>query len=205
MPTTIFVHPGYLRREDRDQELIRKYREDPKYGAYDEYFDNLRKLHQKAPGERIFFVQLSRGQLHPYMGEFKPRKNDSCIEWDDIYTFSVLAKKKSEYKRESFLTENGLRRFMQHRGIEQVLLAGEVGPHESSKEGCVGAMYSLLKDHFKVQGAKDCIFPLIPYRKRITPEFKREYARRMGRKDTRLFKEQERMFRDLYDEAVPLL
>lgn len=83
-----------------------------------------------------------------------------------------------------------------------MVLAGEIGPYELSKESCVGAMYSLLKEDFKVRGVKDCIFPLIPYRKRITLGFKREYAKTMGRKDARLFKEQEKMFRDLYEEAV---
>lgn len=168
---------------------------------------SLQSLYSKTSSPRVFLVQLQRGQLHPYLERFSPREQDIAIEWEgrgipDLASFAVLKHRKRRWEWDQLLYERELPGFLQEKGIEEVVLAGEMGPYEQSFEGCVGAMYSLLKDHFKVRGAKDCIFPLIPYRKRISPEFKREYARRMGRKDTKLFKEQERMFRDLYDDAV---
>lgn len=205
IPTTFFVHPGYLRRQDLDQKLIGSCRDNAGYGSYETYLNNLQRLYLEISPPRVFLAQLQRGQLHRYMKGFNPEKKDIVIEFEgrpDLVSFTVLKPKKQRWERDVHLHKREFLSFLRAQGIEEILLAGEMGPYELSKEGCVGALYFMLKDHLQVRGVKDCIFPLIPYQKRITPEFKREYIRKIGRKDTKMFREQERMFRDLYGRAV---
>lgn len=209
MPTLFFVHPGYLRRQDLDQKLIGSCRDNAEYGSYKTYLNNLQRLYSKTTAPRVFLVQLLQGQLHPYMEGFEPQKQDIVIKWEGkripiLTCFVVLKQKKHNWEWEELLYDREFPDYLHTKGIEEIVLAGEMGPYELSKEGCVGAIYTLLKDDFKVQGVKDGIFPLIPYRKRITPKFKKEYAQRNGRKDTRIFREMENMFKDLYDKAVTL-
>src|SRR3989344_3292771 len=169
MQTTLFVHPGYLRRQDMDQTFLRQCRENPEYGSYEEYFANLNSLYQKTD-QAVLIVETQQGQLHPYASAFTPRENALVLEWkapaliEGGPCFAVLKYTKKQWIWDILLTESEFSNFLTRRGIDEVLLAGELGPYERSAEGCVGAMWSYLDRDMGVKGIQGYVFPLIPYK-----------------------------------------
>ena len=86
-----------------------------------------------------------------------------------------------------------------------MLLAGELGPYERSAEGCVGAMWSYLHRDMGVKGIQGCVFPLIPYKRRLTQEYQQEYRRRISHHVAPIFRRHRRLLEDVYDNAVSKL
>ncbi|MBS3168703.1 hypothetical protein J4216_06250 [Candidatus Woesearchaeota archaeon] len=85
MKATIFVHPGYLTRQDLDMST---YRDNPEYGDYEAYLGDLKDLFRATEREkRVLVVERIKrdGKItfHPYHEGFNPGFNDIVLEHGD--------------------------------------------------------------------------------------------------------------------------
>ena len=162
----LFVHPGYLRRNDSSKvnpRFIEEVRTDARYGSYLEYLSNLRRVYQKE-SKGIFLIELNEGRLHPYCEEFQPADGSIVIDWyQRSSTRSILEQRAGVWiQSERFMPEE-LGGILRAQGVKEVLLCGELGPWSQNASGCVGHICQLLEGTIDCKGIKDGIFPLVPF------------------------------------------
>jgi hypothetical protein len=173
MEAVLFVHPGFLRREDVPLTISSS--EIAGYGDYSAYIENLRRLYS-VPAQRMVFVELEGRRLHSYHEGFEPEGSDILVEWSD-FDFFPLERGVGGLEKGAGLAKKALHGFLAQKGIDKVVVAGEMGPYSRNVYGCVGAVCSLLRNHVPVRGVKGCVFPLVPYTRFVEDGF------RAGHKD----------------------
>lgn len=208
MNSVIFVHPGYLRRTDAenvDVTYVQSVRDDPRYGSYSAYLENLARLHHLAQGRRVFIVETLGERLHPYHTGFEPQEKDVILEWspqeERLQHYHPLALDNGSIQRGDTITEYDLVPFLREKGVDGGFIAGELGPYAHSSFGCVGGIFEAL-ERMSIKGVRNCIFPLVADRHRLTKEFRKKYLAN-GFIEQYLLKH-ERLVRALYDDVVSI-
>lgn len=208
MKIVIFVHPGYLRRTDAenvDVSYVQSVRDDPRYGSYNTYLENLTQLQRRVEKRCVFVVETLGERLHPYHVGFEPQEKDVVLEWspqeERLQHYHPLVLNNGTIQRGTPITEYDLVPFLLGQGIDGGFIAGELGPYAHSPQGCVGGIFEALEG-MSVKGVQNCIFPLVADRHRLTEEFRRGYLS-YGFNEQHLL-EHERLVRALYDDAVSI-
>jgi hypothetical protein len=211
MVTITLIHPGYLRREDHgigvNVDHIKSMRRLVNHGSYDEYLENLRILHSQTSEDSIFFVEREnplegKKDLHPYHAGFEPPVGSLVIEMSNRRSgLGIIKPTDHGWEENTRIQFHELADYLLGIGIDELALAGEMGPYSGDQNGCVGQIYKILSDKLTVKGIKGCIFPITPYGHYLSDYFIK--FRGLTRKD-KIIVEQARMKRDLYDEAFDL-
>ena len=196
MRATLLVHPGYLRGENWECTVVR---EDHGNGSYDEYLKNLKMLYSSQTTPSIFIVHKEAATLSSWISGFEPTKDSVILEWSGQYhNGERIALLDSSFKRVKSFPSNDLSSFLSEQDITECSLSGEVGPHAGHYQGCVGKIYSYLKDAMEVKGVENCVFPLIPDLTRLEDEFWRRFSKVMKMDAAILYAEQKNMLQQLY-------
>ena len=230
MEALMFVHPGYLIGQGvevirvykpkfmsrnsgkwehvNDRSKLAEIRKDLQYGSYDIYRANLKKLYHSYVGQKMFVVERKKDKLHPYHSGFEPTKDSLVFEWG-FNGLSLIERNRDSWRLgQIFESKEDFSQFIRDKGIDFVLLAGELGPMDKGNLNCVGTMYSyLFQGGIETKGVKDCIFPIVPYLQLLASEYWASLRTDVdGTSDLEKLATDEimqrRIFKDLYDNAV---